>query len=117
MSITRDEVVAAYKALKDKGLDPVKDFTNEEVAKASDLYDKYFNSLAKDVSGREALELNQNGSYDLVLIDAGLGDEDSFEAALDFLEQDLEQAKTMNDESLVQQIESKIAEVKQQSEA
>lgn len=116
MAKTREDVVAAYRGLKEKGLDPIKDSDNEEVKHAEDLYGQYANSQsADDLSDKEALELNQKISYDLILIDAGLGDADSYDAALDFLEQDLEQAREMADNDLVKQIEAKIAQVKSEA--
>ncbi len=115
--ISREQVVEAYKALKGKGVNPNADFDNEDVKKAEALYQDYFSSLPTDLSDKEALELNQKSSYDLILIDAGFGDEDSYEAVLDFLEQDLESAKEMADKDLIQQIKDKIDWVKSEAGA
>jgi hypothetical protein len=112
-SVTRDQVVAAFRALKNEGVENPWDQDDKKTEHAWKLYEKFNDIASKDSDENKdpkaPLELNQQISIDMIIGDAGFEpDEDNLDAILDFLEQDLAQAEKIGDKKFVADLREKI---------
>jgi deoxyribodipyrimidine photolyase len=118
--MNRNEVVSAFRELKDQGVTQPWE-RNEQTKKAWELYDAFYKEAVQksesDSDPKAVILLNQEISLDMMMIDAGFkADQDSIDAILDFLEQDLESAEEAGYKELAEQIKNKISEFEKLAE-
>lgn len=114
--ITREQVIKAIKKLPNQlKIGEPADFAihsnDENVREASRLWDLFCENLDKDSVTPEA-RLARSLEIDTILVDAGTASEAYITDVLDYLEQDIENAKNQNMFDLAQQFQARINQLR-----
>jgi hypothetical protein len=115
---TREELVEAYKGLREKfsveSPDDL-DLSDPEVAQVSNMMDEWAAQVMKEAAGSGVIEDDIKASLNIttLMIDAGFSDPDYLEEVTDdFLAQDLQRAQDAGLTDLAGEIQRKIDEIK-----